>query len=233
MSEPAPSVTASEFDALLQGRLHDPFRYLGLQREAAGWVLRVFHPHADAVWLRLPSGLSPLESVHPAGLFEWRGAAAPPAPYVLGVSEGGRVRDVHDPYAFVPALSGHDLYLFNEGRLRQAWRTLGVHLEQRNGVNGVRFGVWAPNAERVSVVGDFNRWDGRVHPMGVHGSSGVWELFIPDCPAASCTSTRSATATPVKSWSRRILMGASSSAGPAPLRGCRAKRDINGAIRPG
>jgi 1,4-alpha-glucan branching enzyme len=136
MSEPVPSVTASEFDALLQGRLHDPFRYLGLQREAAGWVLRVFQPHADAVWLRLPSGLSPLESVHPAGLFEWRGTAVPPAPYVLGVSEGGRVRDVNDPYAFVPALSGHDLYLFNEGRLRQAWRTLGVHLEQRNGVSG-------------------------------------------------------------------------------------------------
>ena len=179
MSESLPSVTASELDALLQARLHDPFRYLGLHREASGWVLRVFHPHADAVWLRLPSGLSPFESVHPAGLFEWRGAAAPPTPYVLGVSEGGRVRDVHDPYAFVPALSGHDLYLFNEGRLRQAWRTLGVHLEQRNGVSGVRFGVWAPNAERVSVVGDFNRWDGRVHPMGAHGLSGVWELFIP------------------------------------------------------
>jgi len=179
MSSPLPSVASLELDALLQARLHDPFRYLGLHREASSWVLRVFHPHADAVWLRLPSGLRPLENVHPAGLFEWRGPEAPPAPYVLGVSEGGHVRDVHDPYAFVPALSGHDLYLFNEGRLRQAWRTLGAHSEQRNGVSGVRFAVWAPNAERVSVVGDFNRWDGRVHPMGVHGSSGVWELFIP------------------------------------------------------
>ncbi|HXX12745.1 MAG TPA: 1,4-alpha-glucan branching protein GlgB [Burkholderiales bacterium] len=179
MSGTPPSVAAFELDALLHARLHDPFRYLGLHREAGGWVLRVFHPRADAVWLRLASGLSPLENVHPAGLFEWHGAHPPPAPYVLGVSEGGRVRDVHDPYAFVPALSGHDLYLFNEGRLRQAWRTLGAHPEQRNGVSGVRFACWAPNAERVSVVGDFNRWDGRVHPMGVHGSSGVWELFIP------------------------------------------------------
>jgi 1,4-alpha-glucan branching enzyme len=179
MSNPLASVASFELQALLQARLHDPFRYLGLHREASSWVLRVFHPHADAVWLRLPSGLSPLESVHPAGLFEWRGPDAPPAPYVLGVSEGGSVRDVHDSYAFVPALSGHDVYLFNEGRLRQAWRTLGSHSEQRNGVSGVRFAVWAPNAERVSVVGDFNRWDGRVHPMGVHGSSGVWELFIP------------------------------------------------------
>ena len=86
---------------------------------------------------------------------------------------------MHDPYAFAPALSGHDLYLFNEGRLRQAWRMLGSHARQRDGIAGVRFAVWAPNAERVSVVGEFNGWDGRVHPMGTHGSSGVWELFIP------------------------------------------------------
>ncbi len=89
------------------------------------------------------------------------------------------MRELHDPYAFAPALSGHDLYLFNEGRLRQAWRMLGSHAQERDGVAGVRFAVWAPNAERVSVVGDFNRWDGRVHPMAAHGSSGVWELFIP------------------------------------------------------
>jgi 1,4-alpha-glucan branching enzyme len=142
-------------------------------------VLRVFEPHAEAVWLRLPGGLQPLEAVHPAGLFEWRGTATLPAPYSLGVSQGAHVHERHDPYAFAPALSGHDLYLFNEGRLHQAWRTLGAHLEERDGVRGVRFAVWAPNAERVSVVGDFNRWDGRVHPMAVHGSSGVWELFIP------------------------------------------------------
>src|SRR5690242_1899501 len=170
----------SDLEALLHGRLHDPFRFLGLHRDGAAWVLRVFRPHAEAVWLRLPGALKPLERVHSGGLFEWRGVQAPPAPYALGVSEGGHVHDCHDPYAYAPALSGHDLYLFNEGRLHQAWRTLGAHVEERNGVRGVRFAVWAPNAERVSVVGDFNRWDGRVHPMAVHGSSGVWELFIPE-----------------------------------------------------
>jgi 1,4-alpha-glucan branching enzyme len=179
MNTIAASAAPADLQALLHGRLHDPFRYLGLHREADGWVLRVFHPYAEAVWLRLPSGTQPLEQVHPAGLFEWRGNEALPAPYALGVSEGGHVHDRHDPYAFAPDLSGHDLYLFNEGRLHQAWRTLGAHLEERHGVRGVRFAVWAPNAERVSVVGDFNRWDGRMHPMGVHGSSGVWELFIP------------------------------------------------------
>jgi 1,4-alpha-glucan branching enzyme len=166
-------------ELLLDGRLHDPFRLLGLHRVGGGWRLRVFQPHAEAVWLRLLNGAAPLKRIHPAGLFEWSGSDAPPAPYTLGVSAGGRVHEMHDPYAFVPVLSGHDIYLFNEGRLRQAWRMLGCHVEERNGVKGARFAVWAPNAERVSVVGDFNRWDGRVHPMAVHGSSGVWELFIP------------------------------------------------------
>lgn len=79
-------------------------------------------------------------------------------------------------------ISGHDLYLFNEGRLLQAYHMLGAHRVRNHGVTGTRFAVWAPNAERVSVVGDFNRWDGRVYPMMVHGHSGVWELFIPDLP---------------------------------------------------
>jgi 1,4-alpha-glucan branching enzyme len=166
-------------DQLLAARLHDPFALLGLHRVGEAWHLRVFHPHAEEVWLHLPSGLSPLQRVHPAGLFEWAGARRPDGPYVLGLLEDGRMREIHDPYAFAPAISGHDLYLLNEGRLRQGWNVLGSHVEQREGVSGTRFAVWAPNAERVSVVGDFNRWDGRVHPMAVHGGSGVWELFIP------------------------------------------------------
>jgi 1,4-alpha-glucan branching enzyme len=86
----APLVASStDLDALLQARLHDPFRYLGLHHETAGWVLRIFHAHADAIWLRLSSGLSPLARVHPAGLFEWRGLEAPPKPYGLRVTEGG------------------------------------------------------------------------------------------------------------------------------------------------
>ena len=166
-------------EALLAARLHDPFRLLGLQQAPEGWRLLVFNPRADAVRLRIAGGIVPLERIHPAGLFEWRGIKPPGSPYALSVTEDGRVREMHDPYAFAPALSGHDLYLFNEGRLRQAWRMLGSHAQQRDGIAGVRFAVWAPNAERVSVVGEFNGWDGRVHPMGTHGSSGVWELFIP------------------------------------------------------
>jgi len=166
-------------ELLLTARLHDPFALLGVHPHARGWSLRVFEPSAQEMWLRLPGGLAPLARVHPDGLFEWTGEQAPPRHYCLAVSAGGQVHDRHDAYAFAPVLSGHDLHLFNEGRLHQAWRSLGSHVETREGVAGTRFAVWAPNAERVSVIGGFNGWDGRVHPMAVHGSSGVWELFIP------------------------------------------------------
>ena len=179
-SAPRPVLVSDPLlDQLLAGRLHDPFAFLGLHPAADGWRLRVFRPHAEEIWLHLPTGLAPLRRVHPAGLFEWAGTQPPAGPCLLGVLEDGRVREMHDPYAFAPVIGGHDLYLLNEGRLRQGWRVLGTQVEWRDGVLGTRFAVWAPNAERVSVIGDFNRWDGRVHPMAVHGSSGVWELFIP------------------------------------------------------
>ena len=88
-----------------------------------------------------------------------------------------------EPYCFAPLLSDHDLYLFSQGKLNQAWRMLGAAASTVDEVEGVRFAVWAPNAERVSVVGDFNAWDGRRHPMRARGSSGVWELFIPGLKA--------------------------------------------------
>jgi 1,4-alpha-glucan branching enzyme len=178
---PAATVSAPDplVEQLLAARLHDPFALLGLHRVGDTWRLRVFRPYAQEVWLHLPSGIAPLRRIHRDGLFEWSGTEAPEAPCRLGVLEDGRAQDVHDVYGFAPSLSGHDLYLLNEGRLHQGWRVLGSHVETRGGVTGTRFAVWAPNAERVSVVGEFNRWDGRMHPMAVHGSSGVWELFIP------------------------------------------------------
>ncbi|MBI5435551.1 MAG: 1,4-alpha-glucan branching protein GlgB [Nitrosomonadales bacterium] len=164
---------------LLQGRLHDPFAYLGPHHEKDGYVLRVFNPYANEVSLETASGSEPLQRVHPDGLFEWRGSNEPPRPYQLRIMENGKQRLAHDPYAFTPQISSFDLHLFNEGKLHQGYRILGSHAMRIDGISGVCFSVWAPNAERVSVVGEFNRWDGRIHPMAVHGSSGVWELFIP------------------------------------------------------
>ncbi|MBL8489355.1 MAG: 1,4-alpha-glucan branching enzyme, partial [Rhodocyclaceae bacterium] len=90
-----------------------------------------------------------------------------------------------DPYAFPPEPSEHDLFLFGQGTLFQAQDFLGANSAERRGVAGICFRVWAPNAERVSVVGEFNRWDGRIHPMGSLGGSGIWELFIPELAIGS------------------------------------------------
>ncbi len=166
-------------DLLLQGRLHDPFSYLGSHHEKTGYVVRVFYPYANEINLETMHGREALQRVHADGLFEWRGREQPPHPYCLRVTEDGVQRLIHDPYAFAPQISSLDLHLFNEGKLHQGYRVLGSHATHIGSIPGVRFAVWAPNAERVSVVGEFNRWDGRVHPMAVHGSSGVWELFIP------------------------------------------------------
>ena len=92
----------------------------------------------------------------------------------------GATWDRADPYRFLPTLGDVDLHLFNEGTHRQLWKKLGAHVRTMDGVRGVAFAVWAPNARRVSVVGDFCGWDGRVFPMRMMGSSGVWELFVPD-----------------------------------------------------
>ncbi|KIO50173.1 glycogen branching protein [Nitrosospira sp. NpAV] len=177
-------------DILLAARLHDPFAYLGARKERDYSLVRAFYPYAANVWVNIAGEFEPMVRVHPAGVFEWHGPALPQMPYLLRIEDGSAaperiVYETYDAYAFPPQISDHDLYLFNEGRLRQAYRTLGSHAMEIKGIAGVLFSVWAPNAERVSVVGSFNRWDGRVHPMSVHGSSGVWELFIPGLPPGS------------------------------------------------
>ncbi len=172
-------MTEIAIERLTQARMHDPFSILGLHPVAGGQVIRVFRPHARKVSLLLDTGTAEMTRVHADGLYEWRGTNAPARPWRLRIEEDESSFEVVDPYAFSPFLSDQELYLFNEGRLLEAYRSLGAHFGVHEGVEGVRFAVWAPNAERVSVVGDFNRWDGRVHPMRVRGSSGVWELFIP------------------------------------------------------
>ena len=167
-------------DALFNGTLDDPFSYLGPHRESDEEIVRAFQPFASEVWLETEQGVEAMQHVHPNGLFEWRGKEAPPHGYSLHLMVDGNKRILHDCYAFPRKISGFDLHLFNEGKLHQGYHIFGSHSMHQNGVQGIRFAVWAPNAKRVSVVGDFNRWDGRTHLMSAHGPSGVWELFIPD-----------------------------------------------------
>jgi 1,4-alpha-glucan branching enzyme len=168
-------------ERLLEGRLHDPFSFLGPHRTPKGWIVRIFNPHARAAWIATPEGWHAFAHFSGTGLYTCASAANPGRNYRLRFQEPeGTLRETHDPYAFAPTISDHDLHLFGAGTLEQAWRALGAQPLTLEGIAGVRFAVWAPNAERVSVVGDFNRWDGRIHPMAARGSSGVWELFVPD-----------------------------------------------------
>ncbi len=130
---------------------------------------------------RNPEERFPLKKLSDTGLFEGflKGERAR-FPYRLRVVQGnGEIRQFYDPYAFGPTIGEEDLYLFNEGSEHRIYRKFGSHLREIDGVSGVSFVVWAPGARRVSVVGDFNCWDGRYLPMRPLGSSGVWEIFIP------------------------------------------------------
>ncbi len=180
-SDSRPSPQHEQILRLVAARLHAPFELLGLHPDGAGWVLRAWRPGALTLDFVVDGQRLPGRLAHAAGLFEARLLQRPRAPWRVCIGEWS----VHDPYAFLPRASAHDLYLFAEGRLLQAWRLLGAQPEIAQGVAGVRFRVWAPGAERVSVVGDFNGWDGRLHPLQNLGASGVWELFVPDIGAGA------------------------------------------------
>ena len=167
-------------ESLLETRLYDPFALLGLHREGAEWVIRAYEPNASDIALLKDDKPVKLKRIHPSGVFEWRGKKEPVCPYRLRMHYGDVTHDIYDPYQFPPHLSQQDLYLFSEGRLHQSYRMLGSHAVEISGIKGMRFAVWAPNAERISVIGEFNNWDGRTHLMRSHGSNGVWELFIPE-----------------------------------------------------
>ncbi|MDP3366955.1 MAG: 1,4-alpha-glucan branching protein GlgB [Pseudomonas sp.] len=164
----------------------DPFSFLGPHAQGDETLVRVWLPGADAVELLASDG-SPMGRMHcsdPQGLFELQLPQA--QRYRLRIHWPGSVQEMEDPYAFGPLLGDTDLYLFAEGNHRQLWRCLGSAPVEHEGVPGVRFAVWAPNARRVSVLGDFNSWDGRRHPMRLRYPAGVWELFIPRLQPGEC-----------------------------------------------
>jgi 1,4-alpha-glucan branching enzyme len=174
-----------DIERLTRGELRDPHSLLGKHPSPDGktTIVRAFRPEAQTVRV-LTNGdvAAKLESVHPAGLFEGS-IDGSLGDYELEVDyTDGSSFTLRDPYAFLPTLGDIDLHLVGEGTHVRMWEKLGAHRRVVDGVEGVGFAVWAPNARGVRVVGEFNSWDGRLHQMRTLGSSGIWELFIPDIP---------------------------------------------------
>ncbi len=168
--------------AIIEGHHHDPFHYLGWHDEGDGPVVRVFLPDASEVKVLDEAGhVSALPRIHAAGLFAGPVAARDPH-YRLRARFGDSQVELHDAYRFPPILTDLDLHLLGEGNHLQLYDKLGAHPMRHEGVDGVAFVVFAPNARRVSVVGDFNHWDGRRHAMRVRGN-GYWEIFVPGARA--------------------------------------------------
>src|SRR5215475_11526565 len=177
----------SRIDQLLKARLADPFSLLGPHPVKDGWAVRFFVPWADEANLAFHNSAKVTDAVklRPEGFFEatWPSSqttSPEPGSYkIQGRTHEGVPFEIYDPYSFPPLLSDFDLHLMGEGRHYDTYEKLGAHIKTVNGIVGVNFAVWAPSARRVSIVGDFNIWDGRTRPMRPRGSSGVWELFIP------------------------------------------------------
>ncbi len=179
--------SAADMDAIATGRHGDPFAILGPHACSDGTIaLRVFAPDADAVAAidRKGETLANLEKLGDTGFYAATlPAAIGRADYRLSLRKGEHSWQAEDPYRFPPCLGDMDVYLVGEGTHRKLYEKLGAQPRRLEGVEGVAFAVWAPNARRVSVVGNFNAWDGRRHPMRRRVEAGLWEIFVPHLSA--------------------------------------------------
>ncbi len=168
---------------IIEAKHHDPFAILGRHMKSDKMSIKVFMPYAETVHLGIDG--PQFERTPDTDFFEYISDPGDlPEHYQLSwADKQGNNHLNYDPYDFPVQLSEYDRHLFGEGKHWHIYRKLGAHLHAVDGIKGILFAVWAPNAERVSVVGDFNHWDGRCHPMRNLGSSGIWEIFVPDLQA--------------------------------------------------
>ena len=183
-------LTADIIDALAGANHGDPFAVLGMHENQGTIRVSTIQPGASAVGVvDVASGrqLATLAQVHDQGVFSGRiPRRRRPFRYRLRVTRADTIREIEDPYRFSPVLGELDVWLLTEGKHARIYEKLGVHATTLDGEEGFAFAVWAPNASRVAVVGDFNGWDGRCHPMRLRRECGVWELFLPQLPEGAC-----------------------------------------------
>ena len=174
-------LTQKELERIEKGELHDPFIFLGMHKlDDKRVVVRVFNPEANSVIVIIEGKHYEMPKISEHGVFELVLESKEIKSYKVEYRyhNGGSYR-TKDPYSFLPVLTEYDLFLIGEGNHHKIYEKLGAHAVTHEGTKGVAFAVWAPEAKKLSVVGNFNNWDGRTHQMRSRGSSGVWELFIP------------------------------------------------------
>jgi len=172
-------------NAIVYGYHGAPFDVLGKhQLDEKTSIIRAFDPNATMIDVVIESNASTvrMEKIHESGLFQAKiNQPLDKLSYQYQITyPPSIVVSLHDPYVFEPWITEYELYLFGEGRFLKSYEKFGAHLREVDGVKGINFAVWAPNALRVSVTGDFNNWDGRIHPMYKHEANGIWEIFIPE-----------------------------------------------------
>ena len=183
MDDNTPTKPTTETDSLAAGTHGAPCHYLGLHAGKEGIIVRAFFPYATHVDVHNidQDTLHAMEQIHCDGVFEVKLTEKTAFRYKLRVTnDNGIINEVEDPYRFPSVITDTDLHLHGEGTHYRTYQKMGAHPMTIDNVSGVHFAVWAPNATRVSIIGDFNRWDGRHHPMQQRGHSGLWELFLPD-----------------------------------------------------
>ena len=172
----------SELNRVIDGWHHDPHSLLGAHSDGKSTLIRVLRPWAKSVTLITGKHVQVMTPEHRGTWVATLPSTEVPE-YSLSVDYGDGPIDSDDPYRFAPTIGELDMHLIGEGRHEELWTVLGAHVRTMSGVAGVSFAVWAPNAQGVRVVGDFNFWDGLAHPMRSMGATGVWELFIPHLSA--------------------------------------------------
>ena len=183
----SPNIALEQVNQIVHNLHQNPFEILGCHPceqngKVQSWVIRAYLPDATAAWVVFPESRSeyPMETLHNPHFFVCVVKQAELSNYQLKVKEGDRERVIYDPYAFSsPKLTDVDVHLFAEGNHHRIYEKLGAHPTKIDGVAGVYFALWAPNARNVSILGDFNNWDGRSYQMR-RGNNGIWELFVPE-----------------------------------------------------
>jgi 1,4-alpha-glucan branching enzyme len=184
---PGKQIDEQSLDKLIHLRHSNPHQVLGPTIDSKGVTIRTYCPGADQIEVVTVSKKKfVMQRIHDSGVFETVLPKAAKIPsYRFNIQSGSEVKTIRDPYSFPPTIGELDLHLFAEGKHEQVYKRLGAHVMKIGRVSGVAFSVWAPQAAGVSVVGDFNGWDGRFHAMRMLGNSGVWEIFVPDLAPGS------------------------------------------------